>query len=286
MRARACRMSPIGHVVPVAPAQCCGLCIGASMHPIDQCDDLSHCSNHGAPPPTAAARRRCCQGGDGCAAGGNPCCAASAAPCPPLNPPTPQACATWGSASALEGGWAPTARALGRGGYTAACRRGPSCSLCSQAAPWGLHASWAPPISSGEGRGRACVRGAGRGGRCMRVHAACLLLLECRGARPTPARRCPRPSPPSRPTSRVVGDRMGSEAGGDGDDAARQPLLLRIDPDDAGSVGSADTTGRCAVAFTCCGFRSGGVATWCARLPRRRSLTWPRPSPSCYCCRL
>ena len=41
------RVSPLGHVVPVGPAQCCAACLSGTVHPMDQCDDLSSCSAHG-----------------------------------------------------------------------------------------------------------------------------------------------------------------------------------------------------------------------------------------------
>lgn len=34
------RLSPLGHVVPVGPAQCCSVCLSSTVHPINQCDDL------------------------------------------------------------------------------------------------------------------------------------------------------------------------------------------------------------------------------------------------------
>lgn len=41
------RMSPLGHLVPVGPAQCCKVCLSPAMHPMDQCDDLGQCSHNG-----------------------------------------------------------------------------------------------------------------------------------------------------------------------------------------------------------------------------------------------
>ena len=41
------RVSPLGNVVPVGPAQCCAACLSGTVHPMDQCDDLSSCSAHG-----------------------------------------------------------------------------------------------------------------------------------------------------------------------------------------------------------------------------------------------
>lgn len=41
------RLSPLGHVVPVGPAQCCKACLSSTVHPMNQCDDLNQCSGHG-----------------------------------------------------------------------------------------------------------------------------------------------------------------------------------------------------------------------------------------------
>ena len=43
----ACRLSPLGHVVPVGPAQCCKACLSGTVHPMNLCDDLNACSGHG-----------------------------------------------------------------------------------------------------------------------------------------------------------------------------------------------------------------------------------------------
>lgn len=41
------RLSPLGHIVPVGPAQCCKACLSGTVHPMNQCDDLNGCSGHG-----------------------------------------------------------------------------------------------------------------------------------------------------------------------------------------------------------------------------------------------
>lgn len=41
------RYSPLGHIVPVGPAQCCKVCLSPTLHPMDQCDDLAYCSRKG-----------------------------------------------------------------------------------------------------------------------------------------------------------------------------------------------------------------------------------------------
>ena len=47
------RMSPIGQIVPIGPAKCCGICVtdprnsSSQPHSRADCSELSHCSNHG-----------------------------------------------------------------------------------------------------------------------------------------------------------------------------------------------------------------------------------------------
>lgn len=41
------RLSPVGALVPVGPAQCCKVCLSETVHPISECRDLNGCSGHG-----------------------------------------------------------------------------------------------------------------------------------------------------------------------------------------------------------------------------------------------
>lgn len=41
------RLSPMGQIVPVGPATCCGMCLSRSVHPAADCADLNHCSGNG-----------------------------------------------------------------------------------------------------------------------------------------------------------------------------------------------------------------------------------------------
>lgn len=72
------RLSPLGHVVPVGPAQCCQVCLSGTVHPMNQCDDLNSCSGHGV---CNLRRCDCFEGwtGPDCAQVRNarPCCACS-----------------------------------------------------------------------------------------------------------------------------------------------------------------------------------------------------------------
>lgn len=41
------RATPLGQSVPVAPADCCALCLSRHFHPMSQCDDLANCNERG-----------------------------------------------------------------------------------------------------------------------------------------------------------------------------------------------------------------------------------------------
>lgn len=41
------RATPLGQSVPVAPADCCALCLSRHFHPMSQCDDLANCNKRG-----------------------------------------------------------------------------------------------------------------------------------------------------------------------------------------------------------------------------------------------
>ena len=41
------RVSPLGQIVPVGPARCCGVCMSSRRHPATDCADVGHCSGHG-----------------------------------------------------------------------------------------------------------------------------------------------------------------------------------------------------------------------------------------------
>lgn len=74
-----CRLSPLGHVVPVGPAQCCKACLG-TVHPMNQCDDLNQCSGHGV---CNMRRCECFDGWTGadCSQARRSCCWRSGAAC-------------------------------------------------------------------------------------------------------------------------------------------------------------------------------------------------------------
>ena len=40
-------MSSGGEYIPVAPLECCGLCLGDKIHDKTNCEDLNFCSNNG-----------------------------------------------------------------------------------------------------------------------------------------------------------------------------------------------------------------------------------------------
>ena len=37
----------MGQFVPIAPANCCKMCLSETVRPIDECADLNMCSGHG-----------------------------------------------------------------------------------------------------------------------------------------------------------------------------------------------------------------------------------------------
>jgi len=41
------RISPLGQVVPIGPAKCCGVCLSGKVHPAADCRDVNHCSGNG-----------------------------------------------------------------------------------------------------------------------------------------------------------------------------------------------------------------------------------------------
>jgi len=41
------RMTRAGQFVPIAPANCCKMCLSDIVRPIDECADLNMCSGHG-----------------------------------------------------------------------------------------------------------------------------------------------------------------------------------------------------------------------------------------------
>ena len=41
------RISPVGQVVPIGPAKCCGVCLSGNVHPAADCRDVNHCSGNG-----------------------------------------------------------------------------------------------------------------------------------------------------------------------------------------------------------------------------------------------
>ncbi|EFN57686.1 expressed protein [Chlorella variabilis] len=139
------RLSPLGHVVPVGPAQCCKACLSSTVHPMNQCDDLNSCSGHGV-----CNMRRC---------------------------------------ECFDGWTGPDCGEPARNGKSIP--------------PWAI----ALIVLSSSALAGIFIIAAG-------------YALQALGLAPTT------------PT--------GSE---DGDGDERQPLLIRLDADDSGSVGSADTTG-------------------------------------------
>ncbi|KAL4425873.1 hypothetical protein ABPG75_009889 [Micractinium tetrahymenae] len=141
------RLSPLGHVVPVGPAQCCKACLSGTVHPMNQCDDLNQCSGHGV------CNLRRCECFDG-----------------------------WTGADCSQA-------------------RGCAAQNGKSVPPWAI----ALIVLSSSALAGVFIIAAG-------------YALQALGMGPS--------SPAA------------SEDGGD----ERQPLLIRIDADDAGSVGSADTT--------------------------------------------
>lgn len=143
------RVSPLGQVVPIGPAKCCGVCLSGKVHPAPDCADLNRCSGNGV----------CALGRCECLAGwGSPDCS---------------------QALSGKGGWG---------------RRIP---------PWAIAL-----IVIGSSLLAVAVL-------AVAAHLA-EIIYEAR------------------------------EAGGGAADAdARAPLLLRIERDDAGSVGSEDTADLC-----------------------------------------
>eukprot|EP00887_Chlorella_sp_A99_P004577 scaffold4.g4577.t1 len=140
------RLSPLGHVVPVGPAQCCKVCLGSTVHPMNQCEDLQGCHQHGV--------------------------------------------CNLGQCECFDG--------------------------------WG---------------GADCSARAGRGGGIPGWAVALIVLSSCAVAGMLMAAL-------GALVQAVAAHYAASE---EGDEEGRQPLLLRIDADDTGSVGSADTdAGSCA----------------------------------------
>ena len=41
------RVTPLGQVVPVGPAKCCGVCLSGKVHPVADCKELNHCNGNG-----------------------------------------------------------------------------------------------------------------------------------------------------------------------------------------------------------------------------------------------
>lgn len=138
------RLSPLGHVVPVGPAQCCSVCLSGKVHPMRPCADLNSCSGRGV---CTMRRCECFQGWTG------PDCGQAA-----------------GSGKSIP--------------------------------PWAI----ALIVLSSSALAGIFIIAAG-------------YALQALGLAPS--------SP-------------GASEDGDGDE--RQPLLIRLDGDDGGSVGSADTT--------------------------------------------
>jgi hypothetical protein len=147
------RISPIGQVVPIGPAKCCGVCLTGKVHPAADCRDLNHCSGNGV---CLLGRCECLQGW------GSPDCSQSLAG---------------------KGGW---------GG---------------KIPPWAIS---------------------------LIVIGSCLLAMIILSVAAHVAELV------FEARSNRRGDGNGTS---DDDDENRRPLLLRIDADDAGSVGSQDTEG-------------------------------------------
>lgn len=147
------RISPVGQVVPIGPAKCCGVCLSGKVHPVADCRDVNHCSGNGV---CLLGRCECLQGW------GSPDCSQSLAG---------------------KGGW---------GG---------------KIPPWAVSL-----IVIGSCLLAMIVLSAA-------AHVA-ELIFEARSAR------------------RGDGNNSDEDV-----DENRRPLLLRIDADDAGSVGSVDTEG-------------------------------------------
>jgi hypothetical protein len=147
------RISPVGQIVPIGPAKCCGVCLTGKIHPAADCRDLNHCSGNGV---CLLARCECLQGW------GSPDCSQSLAG---------------------KGGW---------GG---------------KIPPWAIS---------------------------LIVIFSCLLTMVIISAAAHVAEL-------------IFESRRNRRGGSDTDDedgdGSRRPLLLRIDADDAGSVGSQDTEG-------------------------------------------
>lgn len=137
------RVSPLGQVVPVGPAKCCGVCLTGKVHPVADCKELNHCNGNGV---CLLGRCECLDG--------------------------------WGGAD---------------------------CSQSLSGHHWG---SRIPPWAI-----------------ALIVIGSCLLAMVMLSA--------------AAHLAELVYEARGRDD--DSDDEGRRPLLLRIDADDAGSVGSADT---------------------------------------------
>lgn len=46
-RVLSCRVTQTGDLVPIGPLECCGVCLGDTIHPASDCADLGYCSQHG-----------------------------------------------------------------------------------------------------------------------------------------------------------------------------------------------------------------------------------------------
>lgn len=137
------RVSPLGQVVPVGPAKCCGVCLSGKVHPVADCKELNHCNGNGV---CLLGRCECLDG--------------------------------WGGAD---------------------------CSQSLSGHHWG---SRIPPWAI-----------------ALIVIGSCLLAMVMLSA--------------AAHLAELVYEARGRDD--DSDDEGRRPLLLRIDADDAGSVGSEDT---------------------------------------------
>ena len=56
------RLTPVGQMVPVGPATCCGMCLSKTVHPAADCADLGRCSGQGV---CLLGRCECLQGWGG-----------------------------------------------------------------------------------------------------------------------------------------------------------------------------------------------------------------------------